>query len=93
MCKYMCYRFIIFSLLIPFVHREGALGQQARDALLLCMVLSKNNQAVAEYIAHQSTVCPVSIGQSGQYLLPVDSRYLSQVMLKIDDYVYYKQTV
>lgn len=29
--------FIIFSLLIPYVHCEGTIGHQARDALLLCM--------------------------------------------------------
>ncbi|XP_054264121.1 FHIP family protein AGAP011705 isoform X2 [Macrosteles quadrilineatus] len=61
-------RFTIFSLLIHFVHRDGALGQQARDALLLCMVLSKTNPPIAEFIAHQSTVCPVlATGLSGLY--------------------------
>uniref|UniRef100_A0A1B6LZW6 FHF complex subunit HOOK-interacting protein C-terminal domain-containing protein n=1 Tax=Graphocephala atropunctata TaxID=36148 RepID=A0A1B6LZW6_9HEMI len=61
-------RFTIFSLLIHYVHRDGALGQQARDALLLCMVLSKTDQPVAEFIAHQSTVCPVlATGLSGLY--------------------------
>ncbi|KAG8267164.1 hypothetical protein J6590_057003 [Homalodisca vitripennis] len=60
--------FTIFSLLMHYVHRDGALGQQARDALLLCMVLSKTNQPVAEFIAHQSTVCPVlATGLSGLY--------------------------
>ncbi|KAL1110121.1 hypothetical protein AAG570_008198 [Ranatra chinensis] len=65
-------KFIIFSLLIPFVHREGALGQQARDALLLCMALSKHNEPVAEFITRNSNVCPVlAAGLSGLYsLLP-----------------------
>lgn len=55
-------KFIIFSLLLPYLHRDGALGQQARDALLLCIRLSKQNEAVAKFIAHQSNVCPVMAG-------------------------------
>lgn len=54
-------RFVIFTLLIPFVHREGDIGQQARDALLLCMTLSKKNENVGSYIAEHSNVCPVSV--------------------------------
>jgi hypothetical protein len=54
-------RFVIFTLLIPFVHREGGIGQQARDALLLCMSLSKKNENVGSYIAEHSNVCPVSV--------------------------------
>ena len=54
-------RFVIFSLLLPFAHREGSIGQQARDALLLCMTLSGSNSAIAEYIAFQSNFCPVSL--------------------------------
>ncbi|RZF38645.1 hypothetical protein LSTR_LSTR003451 [Laodelphax striatellus] len=50
-------RFIIFSLLLPFVHREGAIGQQARDALLLCVGLSSRNNAVAEFICRDSNFC------------------------------------
>jgi len=53
-------RFLIFSLLLPFVHREGDLGQQARDALLLCMALSNTNPKVGQYIADTSNFCPVS---------------------------------
>ncbi|XP_063232931.1 FHIP family protein AAEL005291-like isoform X2 [Bacillus rossius redtenbacheri] len=61
-------RFVIFTLLIPFVHREGAIGQQARDALLLCMALSKKNGTVGAYIADRSNVCPVlATGLSGLY--------------------------
>jgi hypothetical protein len=52
---------VIFTLLIPFVHREGGIGQQARDALLLCMSLSKKNENVGSYIAEHSNVCPVSV--------------------------------
>lgn len=53
-------RFMIFSLLLPFVHREGGIGQQARDALLLCMALSASHTSVGQYIAQHSNFCPVS---------------------------------
>ncbi|XP_077519691.1 FHF complex subunit HOOK-interacting protein 1B isoform X2 [Amblyomma americanum] len=60
--------FLIFSLLIPFVHREGAIGQQARDALLLCMALSRKNESIGLYIAEHSNFCPVlATGLSGLY--------------------------
>ena len=51
---------MIFSLLLPFIHREGGIGQQAKDALLLCMSLSSSHLAVGEYIARHSNFCPVS---------------------------------
>ncbi|GAB1859031.1 UPF0518 protein CG3558 [Camponotus japonicus] len=65
-------KFIIFNLLIPHIHREGGVGQQARDAMLLCMSLSKKNDEVGLYIADQSNICPVlATGLSGLYsLLP-----------------------
>lgn len=50
-------KFIIFSLLISFVHREDSIGMQARDALLLCMSLSKKNKNVAAYILEHSNLC------------------------------------
>lgn len=50
---------IIFSLLIPFIHHEGARGQQARDALLLIMAMSASNRAVAQSITDNSYFCPV----------------------------------
>lgn len=52
--------FLIFSLLIPFIHREGTVGQQARDALLLIMSLSAENNRVAKHIAENTYFCPVS---------------------------------
>ncbi|KOC65034.1 UPF0518 protein [Habropoda laboriosa] len=66
------FRFIIFTLLIPYVHREGGVGQQARDSMLLCMSLSKKNDEVGLYIADYSNICPVlATGLSGLYsLLP-----------------------
>lgn len=53
---------LIFSLLVPFIHRDGAIGQQARDALLLVMAASASHEAVARYIAENSYFCPVSDG-------------------------------
>ncbi|KAL4618137.1 protein FAM160A1-like [Arapaima gigas] len=60
--------FLIFSLLIPFIHREGAVGRQARDALLLIMALSVENSVVAKHIAENTYFCPVlATGLSGLY--------------------------
>ncbi|XP_023803717.1 FTS and Hook-interacting protein isoform X1 [Cyanistes caeruleus] len=59
---------IIFSLLIPFIHHEGARGQQARDALLLIMAMSASNRAVAQSITDNSYFCPVlATGLSALY--------------------------
>uniref|UniRef100_A0A3Q3J1G0 FHF complex subunit HOOK-interacting protein 1B n=1 Tax=Monopterus albus TaxID=43700 RepID=A0A3Q3J1G0_MONAL len=59
---------LIFSLLVPFIHRDGAIGQQARDALLLVMATSASHEAVACYIAEHSYFCPVlATGLSALY--------------------------
>ncbi|XP_016344328.1 FTS and Hook-interacting protein homolog [Sinocyclocheilus anshuiensis] len=59
---------LIFSLLVPFIHRDGSLGQQARDALLLVMATSASNHAVARHIAENSYFCPVlATGLSALY--------------------------
>jgi len=61
-------RFLIFALLIPYVHRDGPIGQQARDALLLCMALSRKNEPIGRYVAEESNFCPVlATGLSGLY--------------------------
>ncbi|CAF2512307.1 unnamed protein product [Rotaria sp. Silwood2] len=61
-------RFIIFSLLIPFVHRDGLAGQQARDALLLIMQLSNRNESIAKYIVENTNFCPIlATGLSALY--------------------------
>ncbi|KAL1493126.1 hypothetical protein ABEB36_011247 [Hypothenemus hampei] len=61
-------RFIIFSLLIPFVHKENSIGMKARDALLLCMSLSKKDSDVALYISTYSNFSVlVASGLSGLY--------------------------
>ena len=54
-------RFLIFSLLIPYIHREGPIGQNARDALLLLMALSAKIPHIGKYMAENSDFCPVSI--------------------------------
>ncbi|XP_022259217.1 protein FAM160A1 isoform X2 [Canis lupus familiaris] len=53
--------FLIFSLLIPFIHREGTVGQQARDALLFIMSLSAENNMVARHIVENTYFCPVTV--------------------------------
>ncbi|KAK7938796.1 hypothetical protein WMY93_002122 [Mugilogobius chulae] len=59
---------LIFSLLVPFIHRDGSLGQQARDALLLVMAASATHEAVARYISENSYFCPVlATGLSALY--------------------------
>ncbi|CAG0888725.1 unnamed protein product [Cyprideis torosa] len=52
-------RFIVLSLLIPFVHRDGRIGQEARDALLLCLACSRGNEIVAAFLADHSSLCLV----------------------------------
>lgn len=55
---------------MPHVHREGTVGQQTRDSMLLCMALSKKNHEIGVYIAEHSNVCPVlATGISGLYSL------------------------
>lgn len=57
---------------MPYVHREGSVGHQARDALLLCMSLSQKNSNVGSYIARHTSMCTVLVtGLGGLYsLLP-----------------------
>lgn len=47
------------SMLLPFVHRTGAIGQQARDDLLLLMSLSSNCEAISRYITEKTEFCQV----------------------------------
>ncbi|XP_072262010.1 FHF complex subunit HOOK-interacting protein 1A [Pyxicephalus adspersus] len=69
--------FLIFSLLIPFIHREGTVGQQAQDALLFIMSLSAENNMVAKHIVESTYFCPVlATGLSGLY---------SSLPTKLDD--------
>uniref|UniRef100_H3BWP6 Family with sequence similarity 160 member A1b n=1 Tax=Tetraodon nigroviridis TaxID=99883 RepID=H3BWP6_TETNG len=60
--------FLLFSLLIPYTHRQGSVGQQARDALLLIMSLSASDYRVAHHIIENTYFCPVlATGLSGLY--------------------------
>ncbi|XP_037070321.1 LOW QUALITY PROTEIN: protein FAM160A1-like [Pollicipes pollicipes] len=60
--------FVIFSMLVDFVHRDGVIGQTDREALLLCMRLSGDNEQLARYIVEHSNFCPVlATGLSGLY--------------------------
>ncbi|XP_015784334.1 UPF0518 protein GH13096 isoform X2 [Tetranychus urticae] len=54
-------RFLVFSLLLSFVHREGIIGQQAREGLLQIMPISQTNEALSQYIANYSNLCPVMV--------------------------------
>ncbi|XP_053312730.1 FHF complex subunit HOOK interacting protein 1B [Spea bombifrons] len=59
---------LIFSLLVPFIHHEGVIGQQARDALLLIMAMSSSNPTMAKYITENSFFCPIlATGLSALY--------------------------
>ena len=61
-------QFLIFSILVSFLHKEGHVGQLARDALLHCMSLSKKNDSVGNYIAANSNFCTVlATGLSALY--------------------------
>lgn len=52
-------RFPIFSILVNFLHSGGPMGQHARDALLLCMTLSKRHDKIGVHIAGGTNFCPV----------------------------------
>ncbi|XP_062310994.1 FHF complex subunit HOOK-interacting protein 1A-like [Osmerus eperlanus] len=60
--------FLLFSLLIPYTHREGPVGRRARDALLSIMMLSHSDPRVATHITDNTYFCPVlATGLSGLY--------------------------
>ncbi|XP_053499903.1 FHF complex subunit HOOK interacting protein 1A [Ictalurus furcatus] len=60
--------FLLFSLLLPFVHRDGPVGTQARDALALIVALSARDLTVANHITQNTYFCPVlATGLSGLY--------------------------
>lgn len=55
-------------MLIKFVHRDDSIGMQARDALLLCMSLSKKKKSFADVIMDQSNLCILLVtGLGGFY--------------------------
>ena len=60
-------RFLLFSLLTPFLHRPDSQGQLARDSLVLCVSLSSQHLTMETYIS-QSNFCPIlATGLSGLY--------------------------
>lgn len=54
--------FSVFSLIIPYVHREGEVGSKSRDAVLLCTSLSMFQEQLANFICEETTFCPVRNG-------------------------------
>jgi len=60
-------QFIIFSILLRFLHTEGVVGGQARDALLLCMALSETHEGIGEYITGTNFCHHLATGLSGLY--------------------------
>ena len=61
--------FLVFSLLVGFLHRDGHVGQQARDALINVMAMSRKNEDVGNYIAKHSNFCPVSASSSSLIII------------------------
>ncbi|GAB1604479.1 FTS and Hook-interacting protein-like isoform X2 [Argonauta hians] len=58
---------LIFSLIL-YIHRDGRVGQQAREALLLIMTLSNKYPHIGRYISDYSHLCPVlATGLSGLF--------------------------
>lgn len=58
--------------MITFVHRDGSIGQQAKNSLLILASLSKTHPSIANYIVENTNFCPVlATSLSGLYsLLP-----------------------
>ena len=51
--------FSVFSLLVPYVHREEEVGSRSRDSVLLCTSLSMFQEQLANFICEETTFCPV----------------------------------
>jgi len=53
---------------MAFIHRDGSIGEEARDALLIFVSLSRQNETLANIITSKSNVSPVlATGLSGLY--------------------------
>ncbi|CAL8378450.1 unnamed protein product [Boreogadus saida] len=72
--------FLLFSLLIPYTHRQGPVGEQARSSLLLIMSLSALESRVTQHIVEHTYFCPVlATGLSGLYsALPAKLKVYSE---------------
>ena len=57
-------QFVVFEMLMPYMHHEGLIGRQARDALLLCLGQLVVDARVLKYIERESNFCTVSIDNS-----------------------------
>lgn len=53
------------------------IGEQARDSLLLCMSISKNNDKIADYITSKSNICPVR-------KFRIMKEYVSSIPIRLD---------
>uniref|UniRef100_A0A915HNX3 FHF complex subunit HOOK-interacting protein C-terminal domain-containing protein n=1 Tax=Romanomermis culicivorax TaxID=13658 RepID=A0A915HNX3_ROMCU len=51
-------RFLVFTLLIPYLYRAGNTGQLCKDAILLILSVSRRLESVAKFVA-DSSFCPV----------------------------------
>lgn len=61
-------KFVIFELLVQYMHRDDAIGMQARDALLLCLSLSRRHSAITTYLRDHSNICLLlATGLGGLY--------------------------
>ena len=65
-------KFIIFSILLRFLHVDGHVGSQARDALLLCISLSKTHEGIGKFIATGTDFCQVSFLSRGNSQINVE---------------------
>jgi len=79
-------RFILLSLLTPYLHKGGQLGQAARDSLLLCISLSSRHSSLSSFLSDHSTFCPLlASGLSGLFSsLPQNLAISSPTWHRID---------
>ncbi|GAA49039.1 hypothetical protein CLF_102408 [Clonorchis sinensis] len=50
---------LVFTLLVPLIHRADSVGDHAKDAFLLALSLSKIDESLSSYLAFESDFCPV----------------------------------
>ena len=61
-------RFLLFTLLTPFLHKPSHQGQLARDSLLLCISLSSQHDSVQTFITDHTNFCTIlATGLSALY--------------------------
>ena len=54
-------KFVFIDLLISQVHRDGEIGDLARESLQLCIQISVSNMNFGEYLVQESNCCVVSV--------------------------------